>query len=274
MKEGQETREDHVDVRTEAVAGLFYPNTKEKITNKLNSFFKTLPKENKTSCIIAPHAGYDYSGQTAAIAFNALKKAPCFVILSPSHTGLGEAISVSAADSWQTPLGTIPVDKKAREELLEKLGIEADGVAHVQEHSIEVQLPFLQHQFKEFTILPVTIMAQDLEKLKELGNALAELKANISVIASGDFTHHEPLETAKEKDLKAIEKIKKLDLEGFYEMVVGQNMSICGLAPITALIQYCKKKEFKQGKLLKYDTSATSTEESSNVVGYAAIKFE
>lgn len=259
--------------REATVAGAFYPGKKEKLTEQIEGFFKKMPKEKKTKCVVAPHAGYEYSGQTAAFSYNALKESKTFILLGPSHTGLGPNISISDAEEWTTPLGKLPVDAKLREKLVEKLGIETDDTAHIQEHSIEVQLPFLQFLFKGFSILPITIMEHRLQELTKLGKALAELPDNASIIASGDFTHHQPLETAKEKDLGAIEKVKELDTEGFYNEVVGKNLSICGLAPITVLMQYCKLKNFKEGKLFHYDTSATASGDSSSVVGYAAIGF-
>jgi hypothetical protein len=193
--------------------------------------------------------------------------------MGPSHTGLGPAISISDADCWETPLGTVPVDSALREKLLESLGIEADDVAHVQEHSLEVQIPFLQHLFKGFKILPITIMEQRLPQLVGLGEALARLGKGFSVIASGDFTHYEPLAAAREKDFGAIKKIEALDAEGFYKEVASKNLSICGLSPITALVQYCSKTGFKKGTLLHYDSSATETGDEAGVVGYASIGF-
>ena len=263
-----------LSIRTESVAGAFYPGNKSVLLKQLQGLFKSLPKESKSNCVIAPHAGYIYSGKTAAYSFNALKESKCFVILSPNHSGLGSAISASDADEWQTPLGKIEVDSSLRKKLLSGLGIEADDLAHIQEHSIEVQLPFLQFLFKRFKILPITIMSQDLNELTQIGNALAELKEDFSIIASSDFSHFIPAETAKQRDMQAIEKIKQLDVEGFHKMVVQRNLSICGHAPITALMQHCRQKGFKQGKLLKYDSSASTTGDETNVVGYAAIKFE
>lgn len=263
-----------LSIRTESAAGAFYPGNKSILLKQLSGSFKSLPKESKSNCVIAPHAGYAYSGTIAAYSFNALQSSKCFVILSPNHSGLGSAISVSDADEWQTPLGKIPVDGIVRKKLLGLLGIEPDDLAHIQEHSIEVQLPFLQFLFKDFKILPITIMSQDLNELIELGNALAGLKEDFSIIASSDFSHFIPLQAAKERDMQAIEKIKQLDVEGFHKMVMQRNLSICGHAPITALMQYCKQKGFKRGKLLRYDSSASTTGDETNVVGYAAIKFE
>ncbi len=259
--------------RQASVAGTFYPRQREKLLQQIEGLFKGLVKEEKSRCVVAPHAGYVYSGQTAAYTFNALQKSDCFVILSPNHSGLGEPISVSDADSWETPLGSLPIDKALRSKLLKKLGLQADDLAHIQEHSIEVQLPFLQFLFKKASILPITLMQHNLPKLLQLGKALASLKGSFSVIASSDFTHFEPLQTAKEKDTAAIEKILALDAQKFHEIVQQQRMSICGFAAITAAISYCKSTGLKKGKLLHYDTSATASGDNSNVVGYAAIGF-
>jgi len=263
-----------METREAAVAGSFYPRDKKQLEKMLCGFFKGLREEKKSGCIVSPHAGYVYSGGIAALAFNSLQETDCFVVLGPNHTGLGEPISVSDAGEWETPLGRVPVAGAEREKLLGALGIEADGLAHIQEHSIEVQLPFLQHCFRGFKILPITIGTQRLQDLLELGNALAELKGKVSVIASSDFSHFVPLETAKKNDLMAIKKITALDVEGFHGMVMRERMSICGSAPIAGAMQYCRKAGYKSGRLLGYGTSASATGDSESVVGYAAIKFE
>jgi hypothetical protein len=263
-------------VREAAVAGGFYPKEEAQLIKRLGSFFKGASKEKKSCCVIAPHAGYIYSGRIAACSFGALRKADTFMVLSPNHTGLGEMISVSDADFWETPLGRVAVDRGLRQVILEKLGIKADGVAHVQEHSCEVQIPFLQFLFPEAKVLPITLMAQELSALEKLGSVLFEACGgkNIGVIASSDFSHFVEENEAKKKDLAAIRLIEKIDFAGFHSLVMRQNLSICGFSPITALLVFCKKKGLKKGRLLKYGTSATVTKDKSSVVGYAAIKFE
>ena len=116
-------------------------------------------------------------------------------------------------------------------------------------------------------------MEQRFEELEKIGNILAELEGEFSIIASGDFTHHKPVEIATKQDHEVIKKIEELDTKGFHQKVVSENLSICGLSPITILTQYCKKTGFEKGKLLHYDTSATETGDEENVVGYAAIGF-
>jgi len=259
--------------REAIAAGSFYPAKAEEIKKQIAGFLAKAGKQEKAECVIAPHAGYIYSGQTAAYSFKALKESKCFVILGPNHTGLGSPISVSDADFWQTPLGKVPVNKGLRKKLLKKLGIQADGLAHLQEHSIEVLLPFLQHQYKDFAILPVSVGEHRISGLERLGKALEELGQGFSLVVSSDFTHNQPLEMAKEKDMKAISLIEKMDAKAFQEMVLRQRLTICGFAPITAAMFYCKKKGLKKGKLLSYDTSATALGDKASVVGYASIAF-
>ncbi len=263
-------------VRETAVAGAFYPKTKADIERQLKHFFSEAKSSEKRGiAVVAPHAGYEYSGKIAAIALKCLRKAQSFVILSPNHTGLGPLVSVSDADEWETPLGKIGVDAGIRGQLV-KAGIaEMDDLAHIQEHSIEVQLPMLKFLFNKFGIVPVTIMAHDIEQLKRLGKQLAILKKkhDFSVIASSDFSHFVPLKEAKEKDLEAVRKIEELDIDGFYEIVTQRQLSICGFAAITATMQFCKELGIKKAKLLRYGTSAAATGSEARDVGYAAIRF-
>ncbi len=263
-------------VREAAVAGSFYPRDEAQLLKQLKSFFKGIGSEEKGECVVAPHAGYIYSGKVAAFSFNALAKADSFVVLSPNHTGLGEAISISDADFWETPLGKTAVDVKLREGVLKNLGIDADDVAHIQEHSIEVQLPFIQFLFPMAKILPVTLMTHELNELEKLGNVLYEAckGKSVGVIASSDFSHFIPEQDARERDTEAIKLIEKIDFGGFHSIVLERNLSICGFAPIVTAMVFCKKMGLKRGKLLRYDTSASTTRDRENVVGYAAIKFE
>ena len=262
-----------MDLREAVAAGSFYPGKKAELERQLRALFSKAPESEKSNCVVAPHAGYEYSGRVSACSFKALEKNPTFILLGPNHTGLGEGISVSGSDYWETPLGKLAVDKALRESLLASLGIEADDVAHYQEHSLEVELPFIQALFGKPKILPITIMQHDFSGLERLGNAIASLKGKFSVVASGDFTHHEPLESARKKDMQAIEAIKGLDAKGFHSMVLSRRLSICGLSPVTAAMCCCRALGKKAGKLLLYDTSAASTGDSSSVVGYASIAF-
>jgi AmmeMemoRadiSam system protein B len=263
-------------VREPAVQGTFYPAGKTELEKQLQNFFSDLKASHNAPAIIAPHAGYVYSGRIAAKAFAALKKAKTFVILSPNHTGLGSAVSIYPQGQWQNSLGQVKVNDKLATELAEKVeGAELDESAHLQEHSIEVMLPFLQFLFQGFKIVPITLAEHNLERLKALAQALADLseQEDLALIASSDFTHFEAEESAKKKDLAAIDLVKQFKPEAFFKLVSEKNLSICGFAPIIVLLYYCQFKGLKKSELLEYGSSAQTTQDKSNVVGYAALKF-
>lgn len=188
-------------LREAAVAGSFYPKEKARLSADISGFFSNAGKAARdASVVVAPHAGYVYSGATAAHSFASLREHRTYVILSPNHTGLGEVVSVYPDGEWETPLGRVKVDSKAGSKISEILGIGQDTVAHIQEHSVEVQLPFLQSTFKKFSIVPVTIMANDLETLKEIGNTIwGVCGSDVGIIASSDFSHYVPADEARKK---------------------------------------------------------------------------
>jgi len=262
-------------LREAAFAGSFYPLSKAEVEKQISKFFSTVRGVDAlTPVVISPHAGYVYSGQVAAYSFSALKKFDTYIILSPNHTGLGEMISIYPSGEWETPLGNVKVNGEIASAIAEKMGVEQDVIAHIQEHSIEVQLPFLQHHFGEVKIVPITLGTGDAEVLQELGEAIFEVcGSRVGVIASSDFSHQLPLEKAEELDMLALEYIRAGDIEGFAHIVREKMMSICGFPGIVAAMHYCRKVGLQQGKLLKYDTSASETGDEAAVVGYAAVGF-
>ncbi len=263
-----------------AVSGSFYPSNAEKLKSAISGFFANvkLQRNLKTSVVIAPHAGYGYSGKTAAYAYSALNSAETFVILCPNHTGMGSAISISSDAQWETPSGNLRVDEAFADALAEKLHIEREELAHLQEHAIEVQLPFIIHKFGiTARIVPICLATDDFDSLIKVGQAISQIQAGtkrkICVIASSDFSHFIPEESAEEKDFEAIGRIKKLDARGFYNLVHKKRLSICGYGAIIAAIAYAQKIGKKRAVLLNYSTSALATRDKSSVVGYAALAF-
>lgn len=269
-----------MDSRKCAVSGSFYPSDAEKLKSAISGFFANvkLQRRAKTSVIVAPHAGYEYSGKTAAYAYSVLEDAETFVILCPNHTGLGSTVSISAHSQWETPLGNLRVDEDFANALADALKIERDDLAHLQEHAIEVQLPFIIRKFgNKVRIVLVCIATDNFNSLIGMGRAISqiqnELKRKICVIASSDFSHFIPLESAREKDFEAIERINKLDARGFYELVHKKRLSICGYGAIIAAMAYAQEIGLKRAELLHYSTSADATHDKSSVVGYAAVAF-
>ncbi|MCD4740419.1 AmmeMemoRadiSam system protein B [archaeon] len=256
-------------MRKPYVAGQFYPDSVEELTSMLTSFFKQTKTNLKSIAGIAPHAGYVYSGQTAAHTHAALDKADTYVIIEPDHTGAAMGGNIAyPKGKWETPLGTVKINETALETLQNVVSI--NEKAHAFEHSIEVHLPFLQFQNDDFEIVPIIMGDQSLESARQLGNALASL--NCAVIASTDFSHYVPQALAQENDNYAIQSVLDLDEADFYRRIRERNVSTCGRGPIAAAITFAKHKTCIEGRLLDYSTSGDITGDPS-VVGYASIAF-
>ncbi|MFH1586946.1 MAG: MEMO1 family protein [Candidatus Diapherotrites archaeon] len=263
-------------IRETAVAGQFYPLAADELKATIEQFFSGLEKESNSLAVIAPHAGYVYSGQIAAKSFAALKKAGTYVIIGPNHTGFGEGVSIYPPGKWRTPLGEVEIDNELSSALAESIGVERDESAHISEHSLEVQLPFLQFLYgNSFKIVPICVAEHSYSALVKLGKKLAGVsrELDVAVIASSDFSHFIPEAAAREKDLGAIEMIKNMDIEGFYNKVGDENLSICGFAPITATMAFCLENGLKKAQILEYGSSADTIGDKTSVVGYAALKF-
>jgi len=282
-------------IRRAVVAGMFYSlDPKELKENIMNCFLHKLgpgklPEEigNLESTIlglVAPHAGYIYSGATAAHSYFELsqeKMPDVFILLGPNHTPLGSGISLMKSGVWKTPLGDVSIDSDAAEAILnadEENIIDAESTGHQSEHSIEVQLPFLQFLYGDtFRFVPISMMLQDVRTAKDVGQAIAQgLKnsgKNAVIIASTDFSHYEPHETAQDKDRKAVDAILDLNEEKLYDTVSSLNISMCGYGPVMAMLTATKLLGAKNAKLLSYTTSGDTSGNYNQVVGYAAIEI-
>ncbi len=264
-------------MRAPAVAGQFYPRSKNDLNRELGRCFADIPITEKAVLgAVVPHAGYIYSGNTAAHVYSVLPKADTFVLLGPNHTGYGSPVAVSG-ETWSTPLGEVKSDAELIRALPKKI-IDIDETAHKYEHSIEVQLPFLQHRFSDFAIVPICMGMQDEETALDVGMEVAEAirKAGkkVVIIASSDFTHYQPDKTARENDRYYIEPILNLDVPGLYRRLYERNASVCGFGPIAAMLTAARELGAKKATLLNYRTSGDTTGEVSAVVGYAGIIVE
>ena len=279
-------------LRRAIVASQFYEGNAEDLRAQLTSCFlhklgpQKLPTINKTTRprkivgLICPHAGYMYSGPVAATAFYNLapdRQPVTVVLLGPNLTGYGSALSVMREGTWQTPLGNIEIDTKLTDNIIQETRIlDIDDVAHRYEHSLEVQLPFLQFIYgNSFKIVPICFLMQDYDSAVEIGRALTEAldATNTVVIASSDMTHYESAKSAFAKDQAALKEVVALNARGFYDTVEAKNITACGYAPITVLITYAVGIGAK-AELLAYHTSGDVTGDHSSVVGYAAASFK
>jgi len=263
-------------LRTPAVAGQFYPDNAQALKNQIESFIdkKTVKKE-VIGCIL-PHAGYIYSGFVAAAVVSKIILKENFILLGPNHTGIGKAFSIMTEGNWLTPLGEVQINSKLAKSVLKNSKyLKEDSSAHRYEHSLEVELPFLQYFRKDFKIVPIVISSDDETIYKEIGKEIAkelkELSKDTVIIASSDMTHYEPVEIARKKDHHAIQAILELDENKLWQTIKKLNISMCGYAPIIVMLSAAKELGAKKGELIKYQTSGETSGDYSAVVGYAGI---
>ena len=287
-------------IRKPSVAGQFYEGSENKLKERLKMCFldergpETLPKiekgDIKIKGLVVPHAGYIYSGPIAAHSYNFLAKngfADNFIILGPNHTGMGSGVAVMTEGVWETPLGEVPINEKLAKLLFKDI-IDKDDNAHSYEHSIEVQLPFLQYisEKKEFNFVPICMAMQDFETSSEVGNIIADsikqIKEKTVIIASTDFSHAgfdymsappEGMrvdEYAEKQDHHAISQILKMNPKGLIDTVQKNGISMCGYGPVAAMLIASKVLGASKAELLKYGSSY-EVHPSTSCVGYGSI---
>ena len=270
--------------RKPAVSGMFYAGTARELKEQIEWCYKhelgpgAVPRVNSRGlreivAIVVPHAGYYYSGPVAAHAYNELADdgvPDTAVILGPNHTGYGHPVSVWVGAVWNTPFGEVEINEALARRLLGGV-IEADETAHMHEHSVEVQLPWLQHLYESVRIVPIAMLAQDIETARAVGKAISRSDDNLIIVASSDFTHYEPHNIAMERDGSVIEAIVNLDEEELYERCQRLNCTMCGYGPVASVIVAAKEMGAKRASLLKYATSGDTSGNFSQVVGYGSI---
>jgi len=263
-------------VRRPVVAGQFYPAQASRLSEMISGMVDATAEKEEVIGLISPHAGYPYSGPVAAAVISRVKFKDTFVILGPNHTGMGKTLSIMTGGSWKTPLGSIDIDTELAGQILATSKyLEDDDKAHQYEHSIEVQIPFLQYFKKDFRIVPITFSYHSPAAYKEVGREIAQavkdLERDVVIIASSDMTHYEPQESAEQKDSKAIEAILDLNENELLRRVDEFGISMCGYAPTVALITAAKELGATRAELVRYQTSGDITGDYAAVVGYAGI---
>ena len=272
-------------VRTPAVAGRFYPGRAEELLRDIRQYTSPVGTPVKTGRIaaigcVAPHAGYIYSGGVAGAVYSRLEIPEHCVILCPNHTGKGRPLAVMAHTTWQTPLGAVAADAELAARLLRRFpALEEDSAAHRGEHAIEVQLPFLQVHQPELNIVPIVIGTSDFDVLRGLGEALADGTADLKekhqekvlIVASSDMNHYESDAVTRVKDHKAIERVLAMDARGLWEVVLNEDVSMCGFGPTIVMLTAAKLLGAASATLVKYATSGDVSGDYESVVGYAGI---
>lgn len=276
--------------RDPAVAGSFYPGARQALGQKVETLLGKVPageKQGKIAALIAPHAGYAYSGQTAAYGYRAIQGEPfrTVILLGPSHHAAFHGLSIPDADTYVTPLGTVPLDRARSKALKAHPLIHTLPMAHGSEHALEVQLPFLQTIFQDFRIVPILVGHLSDADYPEVAEAIGtQLDESTLIIASSDFTHYGPRfdylpfdtnlkENLSGLDHQAFQKILQVDRAGFLDFKTRTGDTICGFRPIAVLLEILSGKGIREGKLLHYTTSGAVTGDFTNSVSYASILF-
>lgn len=266
--------------RPPAVAGTFYEADPARLRAQVQACFAENPqpatKERFIGAVV-PHAGLMYSGHVAAAFYGLADLPKRFVILCPNHTGFGHFAAINREAMWRTPLGDIPVDTKLADALMasSKL-LSEDTRAHAREHSLEVQLPFLQHLLRgDFTFVPICLGAPRYEMCEDIGNAIAGVIATqsetVGIIASSDLNHYEDQRETLRKDQLAIQELLALNPHELWRVIDELDVSMCGFIPATTMLIAAKKLGATQARLIKHATSGDINRDWSHVVGYAAI---
>ena len=268
--------EDRGWVREAAVAGRFYSANPTSLRNDLEGFFRGAAPEPPTVAIMAPHAGYVYSGRIAGQVYRRLKAPQRAIILAPNHTGHGKRISVWSRGTWRTPLGDVPVDREGAEWLLARLEQPSgDREAHRYEHAAEVHVPFLQFLNPQVEIIPVVLSALSPETCRRVGEAVAALvkQRPALIVASTDMSHYIPARVAKALDKLALDRVEAVDGPALYDVVQRENISMCGYVPTTCTLEALREMGISSGELVAYGHSGEVTGDNESVVGYASARF-
>ena len=262
--------------RSPAVAGRFYPEDDKSLRLSIQELCGTAPaQKKKVLAAVSPHAGYVYSGSVAGDTIAQIDVPETVVLLGPNHTGKGQAVGLSTA-TWQMPMGAVPVDRNFAQDLLNETDyIEEDELAHRYEHSLEVQLPFLQMQQPNLSIVPISISHISYQVLEEIGLALAEVikrsGKEVLILASSDMTHYEPRAAAEKKDHYVLKKLVDMDPNTLYRSVIGHRISMCGIMPVTVALIAALELGATKTKVVRYTDSGEITGDTGQVVGYAGV---
>jgi AmmeMemoRadiSam system protein B len=262
--------------RRPAVAGQFYPGTSQSLKDEVTKYLKAEGKPVKALAAVAPHAGYIYSGGVAGRVFASIVVPKRCVVLCPNHTGMGANAAVWTRGSWKIPTGTIPVDERLAESIL-KLSddLKDDPTAHMAEHSLEVELPFMLERQPELSIVPVAISRVNMDGIRRIGKAIADAikasKEDVLIVASTDMNHYESDAATRKKDELAIEKVLALDPEGLVSTCAAERISMCGVLPTAIAIVASKELGAREARLVAHATSGDISGDRDAVVGYAGF---
>lgn len=266
-----------MSTRAPAVAGTFYEATPERLRAQVDACFVDPVPQSKERFIgaVVPHAGLMYSGHVAAAFYGRAELPRRFVILCPNHTGAGLFAAINREGSWRTPLGEVAIETRLADALMSKTSLLAeDARAHAREHSLEVQLPFLQRLLDDFTFVPICLGAHRYDVAEEVGRAIAEVlkdERDVAILASSDLNHYEDQKTTLRKDQLAIDQVLARNPSELWRAVDEYDVSMCGFIPTTAMLVAANALGASEARLIKHATSGDINHDYGHVVGYASI---
>jgi AmmeMemoRadiSam system protein B len=263
-------------IRMPAVAGQFYEADPSRLKATVEHMVDTDAPRTDAKAVLCPHAGLIYSGPVAGAVYSRVETYDTYILVGPNHTGLGPRISMMAEGAWAMPEGQAEVDRELGARVLKHVpSVEHDSQAHIYEHSLEVQLPFILYFAPKAKILPITILSAGLDELKNAGEgiarAIAETSGRVLVVASSDMSHFIKDEEARSKDRLAIDRVLALDPDGLYNVVHREDISMCGYMPAVVMLAAAKAMGATSAELVRYATSAEVSGDYDRVVGYAGI---
>lgn len=249
-------------IRNPVVAGQFYPGSPDQLKSVIEALIdKNAAKEDVVG-LLMPHAGYIYSGAVAGATISRVRFKDTFIIMGPNHTGSGQPLSIMTEGVWRTPLGEMRIDSELGKQILaSSRHLEEDDAAHYNEHSIEVQLPFLQYFSSDVRFVPIVLASANRAVYKEIGQEIARVikdsDKGVVIIVSSDMTHYESQKSANRKDNQAIEAMLALDEDELLKRVQEKDISMCGYAPAVSLVSAVKELGATRAELVKYQTAET-----------------
>ena len=262
--------------RASVVAGQFYPADPSDLRRVIGSFVHMPETTMEARAVVVPHAGYVYSGSVAGTVFASVHLPNRIILLGPNHSGRGATLALAPLGLWRTPLGSVAIDSEINRHLLAECpGLQDDSAAHLREHSLEVQIPFIQVLQPGFHFSAICVRTDDYATLEALGHGMARaiqsLNERVLLISSSDMTHYEAAEDAARQDRFAIDRMLEVDPEGLYRVVMEKDISMCGFAPTVAVLVACRDLGSAQGRLIRYTNSGEAGGDFRSVVGYAGI---
>jgi AmmeMemoRadiSam system protein B len=263
-------------IREPRVANQFYPGRDRDLKEDLSGRIKEVEKKETVLALVSPHAGYVYSGDVAGAVYSIAEIPNDVVVMGPNHHGLGAPFSVMAKGTWRMPSGDIQINQKLAQLMVgESRWLRADDQAHINEHSVEVQLPFIHYVQPALKFVPVVLSTADYQTCEEIGSAIARAIKSygepVVIVASTDMTHYESQESAQQKDQFAMERILAMDPSGLLDTVFRNNISMCGVIPTTVTLIAAKQLGATKARKIAYATSGDVSGDYSYVVGYAGF---